>query len=305
MKKIIVVKGKSEVGKTTSIKQIYQWIKTNYIVRNILPNTWTGADIKTIIEADNFRIGICSAGDYGDIVKSYLAEFEKYNCHLIICACRTKGETFHAIQSYWSKGYLIDYIRVSKISNNTFVEIKRRLMGLSNNTNKINVFSYGSNMLYNRIAERVKSAKVIGNGYITGHTLRFHKISKDESGKANIYQTDDSKNIVWGVIIQLDLLDKPILDGFEGLGYGYEEKEVRVNLPDNLEIGATVYVAEEKSIDEELKPYDWYYNFVVEGAKENKLPEEYIDMISKTEFVVDKDEKRKKKNEEILKKNRR
>jgi len=125
MKKIIALKGKSNTGKTTSIKRIYEWIKNNYAIKIITPNTWSGDDIKTIIKVDGFVIGICSAGDEGSTVKSYMDEFDKNRCDLILCACRTKGQTFQAIQSYRSKGYLIDYIYTKEISDRTFSEIKR------------------------------------------------------------------------------------------------------------------------------------------------------------------------------------
>lgn len=306
MKKIIAVKGKSNTGKTTSIKKIHEWIRKNYAVKIIIPNTWTGDDIKTIIEVDGFKLGICSAGDLGLSVKSYMDEFDKNHCDLIICACRTKGQTFKVIQGYWSKGYLINYVYTKEISDTTFSEIKRRILGLSNESNKIRIFSYGSNMLLNRIRKRVKSAEIYQVGYINGYSLKFHKLSKkDGSGKANIYQTNNQSDIVWGVIISIDKSDKKILDRYEGLGYGYDEKNISVKLKNGSEILAIAYVANNGSIDNTLKPFDWYYYYVLAGAKENNLPAEYIEMIMNLDYSIDKDASRINENKEILEKTRR
>lgn len=306
MKKIITVKGKANVGKTTSIKKTYKWIISNYPYKTISPNTWGEDDIKTIIEVDGFKIGICSAGDEGSSVKEYMNEFEQTKCDIIICACRTKGKTFQTIESYWEKGYLINYIIVNEISDKTYDEIKRRILGISNNTDEIRVFSYGSNMLFNRIKTRAESARIYAKGYIEGYKLKFHKQSKkDGSGKANIFKTNNPKDIVWGIIVCIKKSDKPKLDGFEGLGNGYEEKPFIITLQDGKEFKTTAYVATDDYIDDNLKPYDWYYNFVVEGAKENNLAVEYIQDIEKIEFEIDSDESRRKENAEILEKTRR
>jgi hypothetical protein len=306
MKKIITVKGKAGVGKTTSIKKIYEWIISNYAYKIISPNTWGGVDIKTIIEVDGFKIGICSAGDDGPTVKEYMNEFEQAECDIIICACRTKGKTFQTIQSYWEKGYLINYIKLNEISDNTYKEIERRILGIPNIADEIKVFSYGSNMLYNRIKARAKSARIYATGNIEGYKLKFHKRSKkDGSGKANIFNTNKSEDIVWGIIVCVDKSDKVKLDVFEGLDYGYEEKSLIVTLENSIKIKTTAYVATDDCIDEKLKPFDWYYNFVVEGAKENNLNTKYIRSIEKVEYDIDSDESRRKENSEILEKTRR
>lgn len=306
MKKIIAVKGKAEVGKTTSIKKFYEWVIDNYAYKIISPNTWSGIDFKTIIEVAGFKIGICSAGDEGSTVKKYMSEFEQAECDIIICACRTKGETFQTIQSYWSKSYLINYINVNKISDKTYEEIKHRILGIPNITDEIKIFSYGSNMLFNRIKTRAESARIYAKAHIKGYKLKFHKrSSKDGSGKANILDTNNSEDIIWGIVVCIDKSDKTKLDRIEGLGYGYEEKSLIVTLENNEEIKTTAYVATNDYIDDNLKPFDWYYNFVVAGAKENNFDIDYIKNIEKVEFDIDPDESRRKENYEILEKTRR
>ena len=54
-------------------------------------------------------------------------------------------------------------------------------------------FAYGSNMLTARLRERMPSCKPLGIAKLPGHALRFHKRSKDQSGKCNAFATDDDQ----------------------------------------------------------------------------------------------------------------
>jgi gamma-glutamylcyclotransferase len=47
-------------------------------------------------------------------------------------------------------------------------------------------FAFGSNMLLERIKKRVPSARALGIATLGGYALRFNKLSKDGSAKANI-----------------------------------------------------------------------------------------------------------------------
>ena len=57
-------------------------------------------------------------------------------------------------------------------------------------------FAYGSNMLTERLKARVSSATPIGKANLSDHGLRFHKKSKDGSGKCDIIKSpDDDTNM--------------------------------------------------------------------------------------------------------------
>lgn len=163
------------------------------------------------------------------------------------------------------------------------------------------IFSYGSNMLSARIKNRVKSFKYFGIGFIEGYTLKFHKSSKDKSGKANAFFTGRKEDCIWGVIGEIDKNDKPILDKFEGLGKGYNEKIININLSEKSKIEAITYIADKEFIDEELFPYDWYKEFVFKGAIENSLPAIYIASIKLIKSRKDENTERSDRNFEILK----
>ena len=138
------------------------------------------------------------------------------------------------------------------------------------------IFCYGSNMNTERITERCSSSRFISRAKVNGYKLLFNKRSKDKSGKANLIYTGD-KSLVWGVIFDISEDQKPILDKAEGLGKGYDEYKLIVINDLEQEIECVCYIAtDEKYLDNNLKPYDWYKEYCLIGAKQHNLPEEWI-----------------------------
>ncbi len=74
-------------------------------------------------------------------------------------------------------------------------------------------FSYGSNMSLVRLHERAPSARIIGTCSISRHDLRFHKKSKDNSGKCDAYETGDVNDVIFGVLFEIDGSEKSALGG--------------------------------------------------------------------------------------------
>ena len=150
-------------------------------------------------------------------------------------------------------------------------------------------FSYGSNMSTPRLVDRVPSAKAVSVAHLEGHRLKFHKRSTDGSGKCDIELTNDPNDVVYGVVFQILASEKLALDKKEGIGKGYNEKSVSV-IGNNDELLNTVtYYATD--IDSSLKPYHWYKEHVVRGAKEHNLPAEYIETVEAVESVPDQNPK--------------
>ena len=93
-------------------------------------------------------------------------------------------------------------------------------------------FAYGSNMLEQRLKDRVKSAEFFSNAWIRGYEVRFRKISIDDSGKADLVQTGDLEDIVHGVVYQFDPDHWPALDKHEGAtgnNPGYDRVPIQVH----------------------------------------------------------------------------
>lgn len=138
--------------------------------------------------------------------------------------------------------------------------------------------------------ERVPSARPITTAVLRAHALRFHKRSVDGSGKADAYATGHPADVVWGVVYEIDGAEKGKLDKVEGLGSGYAEKTVAVEAPDGAEHEAEVYFA--TNIDTSLVPYGWYKRYVLEGARQQGLPDHYVDGIEAQESQNDPDQER-------------
>lgn len=160
-------------------------------------------------------------------------------------------------------------------------------------------FAYGSNMSVERITERVLSAEKIGVAKLTGYSLKFHKVSNDGSGKCDVLQTNNAENIVYGVLFKLHINDIEKLDYFERRGKGYE----RISISTALETGefcdAETYVA--TNINPVLRPYSWYKEHVMRGAKSNGLPETYISALNTVVADIDPDTDRHMREMSIYK----
>ena len=139
-----------------------------------------------------------------------------------------------------------------------------------------------------RIQHRVESATAVSAARLHGHVLRFHKKSIDGSAKCDIERTSNKDDIVHGVVFEILASEKPVLDRFEGLGIGYDEKQVSIILPDGGSVSATTYYA--IHIDASLSPYHWYKEHVIRGAREHALPDEYIAAIEAVPSVPDPDQ---------------
>ncbi|SFD58420.1 gamma-glutamylcyclotransferase family protein [Pseudoalteromonas denitrificans] len=151
-------------------------------------------------------------------------------------------------------------------------------------------FAYGSNMSLVRLQQRTPSAKLCGCFKLVAHSLRFHKVGQDGSGKCDAFYTADNSDYILGALFEIDDIEKPMLDKVEGLGFGYDEKQVSLSSDKAQEVIACLYIA--TNIDPMLKPYSWYKNHVLIGAKESGLPSNYIQKITLIENIEDSNKKR-------------
>lgn len=131
-------------------------------------------------------------------------------------------------------------------------------------------------MCTGRLRDRVSSAKAVAVAQLYGHRFAFEKRSNDGSAKGNAAETKRDSDFVWGVVFDIDLAQKPDLDRAEGLGHGYSEKMVTVTDRTDKRYECVMYYAQPNHWVSD-QPYSWYKRFVVEGAVQHSLPQEYID----------------------------
>ena len=136
-----------------------------------------------------------------------------------------------------------------------------------------------------RLSARVPSAKKICVAYLEGHQLRFHKRGRDESAKCDAHYTGNADHFVIGVMFEIPATAKHALDGIEGPGY--EDKRVSVLTDGGKIVDAFTYVA--THIDKSMKPFHWYKEHVLIGAREHRLPDNYISSIETIDCIEDSD----------------
>ena len=145
-------------------------------------------------------------------------------------------------------------------------------------------FCYGSNMSHRRLRARVPSARFVAVTELPAHRLRFHKSAGDGSAKCNAEDTGHSGDRVMGVVYEIADAEKSDLDGHEALGFGYDEKQVELKTEQGT-LRAWMYYA--TRINNSLKPFHWYKDHVLIGARENGLPADYITQIEAVESIDD------------------
>jgi len=154
------------------------------------------------------------------------------------------------------------------------------------------IFSYGSNLCFTRIHDRIGSVKYISIGRLLYHQLKIHKRSTDGSAKADAFETGNKSDFVLGVVYDIDPSEKQTLDRFEGLGAGYDEKEVSIILNSQELVTAQMYCANKSFIDSSLRPFSWYLKYIIIGATDYGFPDEYIKQLKSISSIADSNKKR-------------
>jgi gamma-glutamylcyclotransferase (GGCT)/AIG2-like uncharacterized protein YtfP len=162
----------------------------------------------------------------------------------------------------------------------------------------LSYFAYGSNMSRARMARRVKGAQLLGVAVLVGSVLRWHKRSTDGSGKCDAFETGRSTDRVIGVLYQIDESQSARLDEVEGVGHGYRRKGVNV-ASSTATVAAITYVASPDCIDSTVRPYEWYKEHVLSGAREHGLPSDYVAMIERVQADADPDPARSRRERQI------
>jgi gamma-glutamylcyclotransferase (GGCT)/AIG2-like uncharacterized protein YtfP len=132
--------------------------------------------------------------------------------------------------------------------------------------------------------------------------MRFASISAawTKSGKCNAFASGNNNEVI-GVLFSFDPAERAELDEAEGVGSGYEHAMVTVINEKGRRRKVLTYLATPDYIDDSLKPYGWYKDFVLAGGREHGLPPEYIaEYIQSVEAIEDPNKTRDKKQRATL-----
>ena len=116
---------------------------------------------------------------------------------------------------------------------------------------------------------RVPSASPVSTARLDGWRLTLDKRAMDGSGKANL--SSEAGASVWGFVYRIEHEKWTDLDGFEP---GYTRTHVEVVAADGRRLSAQTFIASVPAA--ELVAFDWYKALIVEGAREHKLPADYV-----------------------------
>ena len=158
-------------------------------------------------------------------------------------------------------------------------------------------FSYGSNMLSARLVARVGGVACFGPARLAGYRLSFSKRSIDGSGKCTLTEDHPSAS-AWGVVFDLTLEQKRLLNEFEGPGYAVESV---FPVAAGRAIEAFTYIGRPGSLDGALLPYTWYKELVLTGAVQAGLPHRHIAAIESVAATEDPDQGRARSNLRLIK----
>lgn len=145
LKRIIILRGVENTGKSTKINQLADWIVEKYKIEYTLIKDRYG-DIHGILKIENLAIGFNSSGDWITQVQ----QIEKLKNELgvypdiIICASRTRGCTHDYFNENfgYSNGWLKVYHTVKRFQDlelrnrrdkRIVEEVQTRLIGLRKN----------------------------------------------------------------------------------------------------------------------------------------------------------------------------
>jgi hypothetical protein len=126
-------------------------------------------------------------------------------------------------------------------------------------------FAYGSNLCARRSRRRVPSAACVGRA----RRIVTDKLGSNGSGKANL--REDAAATVWGVLYALDGAHGERLDACER---GCPRVPLEVVTQAGTQVLAQTYVSEMLTADP--VPHAWYKRLVIEGAREQGLPADYV-----------------------------
>jgi hypothetical protein len=90
-RRIIALRGRGSIGKTTTINMFADMLLTRGWTRESRLLHGNGVDITDVyVGADGVRLGVASAGDnFNEVDKSLRILFDA-NCTIVVCACRTR-----------------------------------------------------------------------------------------------------------------------------------------------------------------------------------------------------------------------
>ena len=148
-------------------------------------------------------------------------------------------------------------------------------------------FGYGSNLLQERIRLGNKSAEFVGTGIVEDHRLGFYRYSDRWKGATATIENIEGSQVIGCVWTMLNS-DMENIDAQEGVPQNvYRPIELNVKMINPLKVDGfqNIKCRSYQIVDTSSPglPSDAYKNVIVSGAKQNSLPDFYIEKLQKIE----------------------
>ncbi len=144
-------------------------------------------------------------------------------------------------------------------------------------------FAVGTNMDEEHLRSWIPSARRLTTASLSGFSVRWHKRST-EGGKLAALRTGHPEDVIWGVVYEVDSVGWQEIDAGQR-AHGYREERVTVIGEGGDEHDASVYVARDEMIDDSMIPTRSYRDPIVNAARANGLPAEYVEELAGTTVV--------------------
>ncbi|MGZ7065433.1 MAG: gamma-glutamylcyclotransferase family protein [Candidatus Aminicenantales bacterium] len=134
-------------------------------------------------------------------------------------------------------------------------------------------FAYGSNMNHAQMKERCPGGRFLRSVVLQRHRFVYDGYSVTRQGAtANIVKSEVDR--VRGALFEITEKDRLALDSYEGYPKDYDRKIVDVNDAEGNAYAAVTYFRPVRALG---KPHPDYEKVILAGARDCKLPEQYID----------------------------
>lgn len=111
MQKLVIAnRGSKEQGKTSSIREVFNIFAARYSTKVYFDY----GDIMATIQIGDVLVGLESQGDPGSRIIDSLKKFVELGCDIIVCACRSYGDTTDAVYALANDGYQVIFAQNDK-----------------------------------------------------------------------------------------------------------------------------------------------------------------------------------------------
>ena len=130
------LQGTHDSGKTSALKRVNEILRKKYTVIAVIEDYFNSSrnpdyqgiyDIK--VNDKTIRIGIISGGDEWECIRKILQHFQRHQCEIVFCACRSQGKTVAEIKNNYPQSYFLQKDRESNPSKQAQAD-ERAALGL-------------------------------------------------------------------------------------------------------------------------------------------------------------------------------